>query len=165
MALALTTCSTEGKMDNIAYTVPVLTLPSLEPTLPADYFLQHSSASPQPPLSQPSASHQPASAIPQPAFSQPSASLQPVFPGYSLGLHTPVPRQPQDSRFSVRFEIQLQDLRSSHKIQDLAARFEIQAISDLAYLVERGLFLAFLVERGLSGPFILIVLWKSCTIV
>jgi hypothetical protein len=70
MTLALTTCSTEGKMDNIAFTVTVLTLPSQQPTLPADRFLLHSSASLQPLLSQPSASH-------QPAFSHPSASLQP----------------------------------------------------------------------------------------
>ena len=73
MALALTTCSTEEKMDNIAYTVPVLTLPSLEPTLPADYFffLSQPTAIPQPAFSQPSAS---LSVVPQSAFSQPTAA-------------------------------------------------------------------------------------------
>ena len=77
MTLALTTCSTEEKMDNIAYTVTVLTLPRLQPTLPADYllsstFFSQPTATPQPAFSQPSASL-------QPSLSQPSASLQPSF--------------------------------------------------------------------------------------
>ena len=77
MTLALTTCSTEEKMDNIAFTVTVLTLPRLQPTLPADYllsstFFSQPTATPQPAFSQPSASL-------QPSLSQPSASPQPAY--------------------------------------------------------------------------------------
>ena len=125
MALALTTCSTEGKMDNIAYTVTVLTLPRLQPTLPADYFLQHSSASPQPPLSQPTASY-------QPAFSHPSASLQPAL------------SQPLVER----------DLRLAFLVErGLRLAFLVERGLRLAFLVERGLRLALLLERGLFLAF------------
>ena len=113
MTLALTTCSTEEKMDNIAYTVTVLTLPRLQPTLPADYFLLHSSASLQPLLSQPSASH-------QPAFSHPSASLQPALSQPTAGLSRLQPSPTYSStKTAARFKIQ-------REIRDSAARFKIQ---------------------------------------
>ncbi len=146
MTLALTTCSTEGKMDIIAFTVTVLTLPRLQPTVPADFFFffllqpafRHSSASLQPAISQPSA-------IPQPAFSHPSASLQPptqctevsftrLQPSPTCSNTIPTKTttrfkistarfsckiQPQDP--AARFKIQPQDSRFSRKIQDSAA--------------------------------------------